>query len=152
MSNTNIQEHSHVYDMNKSNKSRIRSYLVRFLVLTEKSMKVTVVWDAAPCSQVDIAWCFGGVYCLHRQDYSSPDDGSCKLFWYVDRCRRTGRYSHYHEVKCQTMNIRRMEPEWFILQNVKSEMLDHQEDSLRGRSGPLWLTLKVIWISYLPAT
>jgi hypothetical protein len=44
---------------------------VRFQVLTAASMKVTVVWDVAPCSLVDIDLRFRGAYCLHHQGNES---------------------------------------------------------------------------------
>jgi hypothetical protein len=28
---------------------------------------MAVFWDVAPCSLVDIDWCFRGAYCLHHQ-------------------------------------------------------------------------------------
>jgi hypothetical protein len=35
-------------------------------------MKMTVLWDVAPCSLVEVYWCFKGAYCLHHQgDQSS---------------------------------------------------------------------------------
>jgi hypothetical protein len=30
-------------------------------------MKMAVFWDVAPCSLVDVDWCFRGAYCLHHQ-------------------------------------------------------------------------------------
>jgi hypothetical protein len=33
------------------------------------SMKVSVFWDAAPCSHVEVDRRFRGAYCLHRPDY-----------------------------------------------------------------------------------
>jgi hypothetical protein len=38
---------------------------VRFQVLTAESMKVTVSWDVALCSLVEIDRRFRGAYCLH---------------------------------------------------------------------------------------
>jgi hypothetical protein len=46
---------------------------VRFQVLTAASMKMTVFWDVAQCSVVEIDRRFRGAYCLH-----CPDDGSSK--------------------------------------------------------------------------
>jgi hypothetical protein len=40
---------------------------VRFHVLTVASMKMTVFWDAAPCSLIETDWCFRGAYCLQHQ-------------------------------------------------------------------------------------
>jgi hypothetical protein len=39
----------------------------RFEVFTAASMKLSVVWDIAPCSLVGVDWRFRGVYCLHYQ-------------------------------------------------------------------------------------
>jgi hypothetical protein len=41
---------------------------MRFQVLTAASMKMTVVWDVAPCSLVEIYQRFRGSYCRHHQD------------------------------------------------------------------------------------
>jgi hypothetical protein len=40
--------------------------IVRFQVLTAASMKMTVFWDVAPCSLVEIYRRFRGAYCLYR--------------------------------------------------------------------------------------
>jgi hypothetical protein len=45
---------------------------MRFKVLTATSMKMIVIWDAAPCSLVEIDQHFRGSYCLHHQ---GDDDG-----------------------------------------------------------------------------
>jgi hypothetical protein len=54
----------------------INSYLVRIQVLTVANMKMTLVWDVAPCSLVEIYWRFRG-------DYIRPDDGDSKHLWNV---------------------------------------------------------------------
>jgi hypothetical protein len=41
--------------------------LVKFKVLTATRVKMTVYWDVAPCSVVDINRRFIGYYCLHDQ-------------------------------------------------------------------------------------
>jgi hypothetical protein len=41
--------------------------LMRFQVFTMASMKMTAFWDIAPCSLVEVDWCFRGGYYLHRQ-------------------------------------------------------------------------------------
>jgi hypothetical protein len=41
---------------------------MRFQVLTAMSMKVTVFWDVAPCSLVEVYQHFRGACCLHHQD------------------------------------------------------------------------------------
>jgi hypothetical protein len=41
--------------------------LVRFQVPTATSMKMTVIWDVAPCSLVEIVLRFRGAYCIHHQ-------------------------------------------------------------------------------------
>jgi hypothetical protein len=45
---------------------------VTFQVLTAMIVKVTVFWDAAPCSLVDNDRRFRGTYCLY---YQGDDDG-----------------------------------------------------------------------------
>jgi hypothetical protein len=45
--------------------------LVRFQVLKALSMKMTVFWDIAPCSLMEIAQRFSGAYC-------PSDDGGSK--------------------------------------------------------------------------
>jgi hypothetical protein len=42
-----------------------------------QGLKMTVFWDVAPCSLVEIARCFRDAYCLHHQD-DCPDDGGSK--------------------------------------------------------------------------
>jgi hypothetical protein len=42
---------------------------MRFQVLAAASMKVTVFWDVAPRSLVEINRRFKGTYCLHYQVY-----------------------------------------------------------------------------------
>jgi hypothetical protein len=50
---------------------------------TDKNKKkMTVVWDAAPCSLVENDRRFRGVYCLHHQN----DDGGSKHIWNVGKC------------------------------------------------------------------
>jgi hypothetical protein len=40
---------------------------MRFQVLTAVSMNMTVFWDVAPCSLVEIDRRFRGAYCLYHQ-------------------------------------------------------------------------------------
>jgi hypothetical protein len=49
--------------------------LVRFQVLTAVSMKMTVFWDVAPCSLVEVYLRFRGAYCFRHH---RPDDGDSK--------------------------------------------------------------------------
>jgi hypothetical protein len=37
---------------------------MRFQVLTAASIKMTALWNVAPCSLVEVDWCFRGAYCL----------------------------------------------------------------------------------------
>jgi hypothetical protein len=41
-------------------------------------LKMTVCWDVAPCSLVEIDRRFRGAYSLHHQDVHRPDDGGSK--------------------------------------------------------------------------
>jgi hypothetical protein len=41
--------------------------VVRFQVFMLASMKITVFWDVAPCSLVEVYRRFGGAYCLQLQ-------------------------------------------------------------------------------------
>jgi hypothetical protein len=54
--------------MQQQNKSGHAEYFfMRFQVLTVASMKMTVFWDVAPCSLVEVYQCFRGACCLtHR--------------------------------------------------------------------------------------
>jgi hypothetical protein len=46
---------------------------MRFEVLTAARMKMTVFWDVAPCSLIEVYRRFRGACCLHHQvDESSP--------------------------------------------------------------------------------
>jgi hypothetical protein len=38
-----------------------------FQVLTRTSTEMSVLWDAAPYSLIDIGRCFGSSYCVHHQ-------------------------------------------------------------------------------------
>jgi hypothetical protein len=49
---------------------------VRFQVLIEASIMMTIFWDVASCSLVEIERRFTGAYCLHHQDYA--DNGGSK--------------------------------------------------------------------------
>jgi hypothetical protein len=40
---------------------------MRFRVLTVAGMKMTAVWDVAPCSLAEVVRRFRGAYCLHHQ-------------------------------------------------------------------------------------
>jgi hypothetical protein len=42
----------------------IKCVWVRFQVLTAASMKITIFWDVAPCSLVEVYRRFRGAYCL----------------------------------------------------------------------------------------
>jgi hypothetical protein len=71
----------------------------RLQVLTKKSMKVTVFWDAAPRSLVETDRRFRSAYCLHQQAdlllyltksfrallTHRPDDGGRKHLWNVGK-------------------------------------------------------------------
>jgi hypothetical protein len=46
---------------------------------------MTVFWDIAPCSLVEVYGWFGGAYCLHHQVYHRPDDGGNKHLWNVGK-------------------------------------------------------------------
>jgi hypothetical protein len=39
-------------------------------------VKMTVLWDIAPCSLVEVYRRFRGAYCLHHQGDHRPDNGS----------------------------------------------------------------------------
>jgi hypothetical protein len=43
-------------------------------------MKMTVFWDVAPCSLVEVDWLLRGSFDLHHY---RPDDGGSKLLWNV---------------------------------------------------------------------
>jgi hypothetical protein len=49
---------------------------MRFQVLTAASMKMTAVWNVAPCSLIEADRRIRGVYCLHHH----PDDIGSKHF------------------------------------------------------------------------
>jgi hypothetical protein len=55
-------------------------FQVRSEVLTEASMKLTVFWDVALCTLVEVFRRFRGAYCLHQQGL---DDGCSKHLWNV---------------------------------------------------------------------
>jgi hypothetical protein len=56
----------------------------RFQVLTAASMKITVFWDVAPCSLVEVYRRCRGTCCLHHQgDY--PDDEGSKYLCNVSK-------------------------------------------------------------------
>jgi hypothetical protein len=42
-------------------------YVVRFQVFAATNMKVTVFWDVAPCSLIEVHRGFRGTCCLHHQ-------------------------------------------------------------------------------------
>jgi hypothetical protein len=48
-------------------------------VQVRSSLKMTIFWDAAPFSLIQIDGCFRCAYCIHHQD-SSPDDGGREHF------------------------------------------------------------------------
>jgi hypothetical protein len=52
---------------------------VKFQVPTAASMKITVFWDDAPCSLVEMDQRFRGAYC----PYYHGDDGGSKHLWNV---------------------------------------------------------------------
>jgi hypothetical protein len=62
-------------------------------VLTAASMKMTVLWDMAPCTVVEVDRGFRGAYCLHHQ---GEDGGRFKKSrTYVTKCSiysASGRY------------------------------------------------------------
>jgi hypothetical protein len=58
---------------------------VRSEVLTAASTEMTVFWDVALYSLVEIDWCFKGAYCLHREDDVCHDDGGSKHLWNVNQ-------------------------------------------------------------------
>jgi hypothetical protein len=33
---------------------------------TKSRLKITTIWDIAPCSLIDVNRCFKGAYCLHH--------------------------------------------------------------------------------------
>jgi hypothetical protein len=45
---------------------------VRFQVFMAGSMKLTVSWNIALCSLVEVYQCFRGAYCLNHQGNESP--------------------------------------------------------------------------------
>jgi hypothetical protein len=48
------------------------------------SMKMTVFWDVAPCSLVEVYRRFRGTFFLHHQS-DQPDDGGSKYLWNVGK-------------------------------------------------------------------
>jgi hypothetical protein len=50
-------------------------------VLTATSLKITVFWNIAPCSLINVDRRVSRAYCLHRQgcECQHPDDGGSKL-------------------------------------------------------------------------
>jgi hypothetical protein len=50
-------------------------FVIRFQVLEGARVKTAAVWNIAPCSIVEVDWCFRDAYCLHYQgDDDRPDD------------------------------------------------------------------------------
>jgi hypothetical protein len=57
------------------------SKVASFQVLTAVSMKMTVFWDAAPCSLVEIDRRFRGTYCLHHRGDNRADRHLRNRLW-----------------------------------------------------------------------
>jgi hypothetical protein len=51
------------------------------LAVASMMMMMTVFWDVAPCSLVEVYWCFRGACCLD----CSPDNGGSKHLWNVGK-------------------------------------------------------------------
>jgi hypothetical protein len=49
----------------------------RFLIISKSSigLKMTVFWDVASCSLIELNRSFRSAYCLHHQGDDGPDDG-----------------------------------------------------------------------------
>jgi hypothetical protein len=54
----------------KSKIKKQRAYIVRFQVLTAASMKMSIFWDVAPRSLVEVYRRFKGACFLHHQGHS----------------------------------------------------------------------------------
>jgi hypothetical protein len=71
---------------------KYKSSLGEVSVLTAKSVKITVVWDIAPCS-LEVDRRFRGAYCLHQGDEKSA--GSTDLFIALMETARISETSVY---------------------------------------------------------
>jgi hypothetical protein len=67
---------------------------VKFQVLTVASLEMTVFWDVAPCSLIEIDRRFGRAYCLHHEDDDSAGDGGSKHIWSVGQFLRDNTAQH----------------------------------------------------------
>jgi hypothetical protein len=59
-------------------------YSLRCQVLTEASTKMTIFWDYASCTLVEIYQCFRGAHCLSYEG-DCTDDGGSKLLWNISK-------------------------------------------------------------------
>jgi hypothetical protein len=65
--------------------------VLRFHVYTTASMKMTGLWDMAPCSLVEEDRRFRRANCLHHQD-NRPDDGGSTPLWIICLVLRDRRW------------------------------------------------------------
>jgi hypothetical protein len=84
---------------------------IRFEVLTATSMKMTVFWDVAPCSRIDIDWRFGWAYCLHHHGFFN--------FLMRKVVRSSGKSVNiYHTTGCyipEDNNLHKFNDSWYFL-------------------------------------
>jgi hypothetical protein len=60
-------------------------YLVRFQVLTATSMNMTLLWNVAPYSLVEVYRRFRSASFIHHQGIHRPDDWGSKYLWNVGK-------------------------------------------------------------------
>jgi hypothetical protein len=70
--------------------------LVRSQFLTSASMKMTVFWDVAPRSLVEIYWHFRGTYCPHHQGDEAVSTSEISVNFYQTTRLNIPEDSHLH--------------------------------------------------------
>jgi hypothetical protein len=102
------QDNKHV----KPNKMFVNMYYTRwdFRFSQWLSMKMTVFWDVAPCTLVEIYWCFRGACCLHlialMMEVASTSDTSVN-FYQTTRCN-ISEDSHLHTCRCEKLKSQKL--------------------------------------------
>jgi hypothetical protein len=83
--------------------SNYSEYWVRFEVLTAASMKMSVFWVLAPCSQVVVYRHFSGTCCLHTQgDEGGSNTSETSVNVYQTTRRNNPEHSYLHSEHCMS--------------------------------------------------
>jgi hypothetical protein len=71
--------------------------------MNPSTLKMTVFWDVAPCSLVEVYECLRGAYCVHHQGDEATSTTEKLVKFYQTAWCRIPEDSHLHACHCENL-------------------------------------------------